>query len=688
MYRRIQTLISLIVLLAFLVNMVQPALAAFPTPRPASSSPVRIPLEPTLATPGSARAAKLEAIRLVEAMRYPDPDTTPPGKDFRKEYILLELRASIDGTFRSDNFLIDGSAFDHDVNAATRLRDMLADPQVGQDVKDLAMLALQAIVSADRLVTSTALEATSIFGPNRPREGPRAIERAQQELAKGDDKAGKGMPVDAIRDYRKAWEYTDEALDILWTTFDPDGDQLLNSYEAVLGSDPQTADSDSDGLNDADELLKTATDSTRSDSDNNGIPDGDEDLDADGLTALEELAAGTHPLRPDTDGEGLTDAFELSEFGSDPFKQDTDADGLTDDSELRLGTDPRHPDTDGDGLVDGLETYTSTATTADASVSVELTGMGDVARTVTFRDVFDDTRFQQAPGRLSPAIDITADAPFANARVKIRFDPAQVPNGDFDGLRILYYDENAHVFLPLPTDGVDPEAGYAWADTTHFTVFVLFYIPNWQTVWTHPMDVGGDSGGAGPKNLDVVLVIDSSGSMRTNDPLGFRRIAAKAFIDALVEGDRVAVYDLDFFAGRLQRLTTDFAAAKAAVDRIDDAGGTNLNSAVFNANRELINFGDPEHIWIEILLTDGQSLYNPVHTSVARDAGITIYTIGLGPEVDDNLLRSIAEGTGGRYFSIASAEGLPEVFRRIGDETGHGATADTDGDGLPDIIET
>lgn len=99
-----------------------------------------------------------------------------------------------------------------------------------------------------------------------------------------------------------------------------------------------------------------------------------EDFDGDGLTASEELAAGTSPLAVDSDGDGLGDLIEVfatedygSAFGAtvDPTLQNTDGvgpvdgledfdgDGLVNQDEYGFGSDPTNPDIDGDGLCDG-----------------------------------------------------------------------------------------------------------------------------------------------------------------------------------------------------------------------------------------------------------------------------------------------------------------------------------------------
>lgn len=80
------------------------------------------------------------------------------------------------------------------------------------------------------------------------------------------------------------------------------------------------------------------------------------DGDVDGLNNLAEFAAGSDPTRTDSDGDGLTDLFELRTSGTDPGNPDTDSDGVSDSHELNVsGSDPLDPDTDSDGLPDGWE---------------------------------------------------------------------------------------------------------------------------------------------------------------------------------------------------------------------------------------------------------------------------------------------------------------------------------------------
>lgn len=77
------------------------------------------------------------------------------------------------------------------------------------------------------------------------------------------------------------------------------------------------------------------------------------DSDGDGLPNFEEVEKGTDPNIPDTDSDGLNDGDEVKVWLTDPLKQDTDEDTLLDGNEVnRIGSDPTKTDTDDDGIPD------------------------------------------------------------------------------------------------------------------------------------------------------------------------------------------------------------------------------------------------------------------------------------------------------------------------------------------------
>jgi hypothetical protein len=120
---------------------------------------------------------------------------------------------------------------------------------------------------------------------------------------------------------------------------DSDGDGIPNAVEGCADPDNDgipaylDLDSDNDGVPDSSELAF--------DSDGDGLMDFlDTDSDNDGLDDGAEVAAGSNPLRPDTDGDGLGDADEVNTYHTNPARADTDGDGYSDLVEVAMGTDP------------------------------------------------------------------------------------------------------------------------------------------------------------------------------------------------------------------------------------------------------------------------------------------------------------------------------------------------------------
>lgn len=149
---------------------------------------------------------------------------------------------------------------------------------------------------------------------------------------------------------------------------DADNDGLTEREEKQLGTDPNVADTDGDGINDGDEINKHKTDPLIADSDKDGLNDYEEvvkyntdpnsiDTDGDELNDFAEVMTyKTDPNKKDSDGDTLGDGYEVNKYKTNPAKKDTDDDGLNDFAELdKHKTNPANADTDGDGLNDGKE---------------------------------------------------------------------------------------------------------------------------------------------------------------------------------------------------------------------------------------------------------------------------------------------------------------------------------------------
>ncbi|RUO91248.1 VWA domain-containing protein [Corallococcus sp. AB018] len=211
------------------------------------------------------------------------------------------------------------------------------------------------------------------------RNGKRDLTETDPNTADSD---GDGIP-DGVEDANKNGSVSPGETDPRLR--DTDGDGLPDGLEKQTGTDPLKPDSDGDTCSDgAEDVNKNGkvdpgeTDPRKADC-AASIPDAD----FDGIPDSVEIATGTNPNSADTDGDGVADGVEdtnkngrVDSGETDPRLTDTDCDGLQDGAGRNgfLGedpnsngqvdpgeTDPTNPDTDGDGLLDGVERGVTTA---------------------------------------------------------------------------------------------------------------------------------------------------------------------------------------------------------------------------------------------------------------------------------------------------------------------------------------
>ncbi len=174
-----------------------------------------------------------------------------------------------------------------------------------------------------------------------------------------------------------------------------------------------------------------------------------------------------------------------------------------------------------------------------------------------------------------------------------------------------------------------------------------------------------------PTNADVVLVIDTSTSMRENGGVKLQEAvrAARIFIDRMnLPQDRVAIVAFNGQAELVQPLSGDQLQVAGALDRLPVGAGTRIDLGL-DVARSALEDRDNRHLPVIVLLTDGQpSGISPTEVEAAaaraEAAGIIRFTIGLGGDPDMALLQRVA-GNAARAFFAPNADDLAEIYRQI-----------------------
>jgi Ca-activated chloride channel family protein len=177
------------------------------------------------------------------------------------------------------------------------------------------------------------------------------------------------------------------------------------------------------------------------------------------------------------------------------------------------------------------------------------------------------------------------------------------------------------------------------------------------------------------KPVDLVLVVDTSGSMSGNK-INAVRASLATFIDLLSDRDRLEVF---LFNSDITRLSTLSALGEKREDvqrrvaGIIEGGDTRLYDAVIAAYEELEVLGSSDHIRAIVVLSDGQdTISNNNLNAVLSQIGIQseggnaikVFTIAYGNNADEDVLKQIAEITGGRQY-LGEPDDIQEIYETI-----------------------
>ena len=460
---------------------------------------------------------------------------------------------------------------------------------------------------------------------------------------------------------------------------DTDKDGLLDVDETLIGTDINNPDTDGDSLTDFDEYVYCNTDPLLFDTDDDGVNDADSDSDNDGLSNKSEVILGTSPVNDDTDQDGLKDGEEVNTYLTDPLNVDTDGDGVFDGTEVRLGTNPLIAE-------DSFNVKAEASNGGKVKASVNTVLSGEQVESLHIKAINNTTLFpEEMPGYIGEAYDFSVDGAFDEATISFEFDKELCNDESFDPV-IYYFDEEEQELEPLATTVTGNKAS---AVVEHFSTYILVNRKvfeesfEWVDVWSSVENYNG---------VELVLVIDDSGSMDWNDSSNERLVVAKNLIDKLPENSKIGVVKFESGVSVLTpSLITEKDSAKAylTTSYFWSSGGTSMYRGI-QSGLSLFSPNEDTAFKIAVVLSDGATGDTSMHSSIvkaAKEKNVKVYTVGLGSSTSyfNNYLKPLANSTGGEFYLAANASQLSIIYEDIGNKID--LSVDSDWDGLPDYYE-
>ena len=166
----------------------------------------------------------------------------------------------------------------------------------------------------------------------------------------------------------------------------------------------------------------------------------------------------------------------------------------------------------------------------------------------------------------------------------------------------------------------------------------------------------------------VILLVDTSGSMRDGNRIVMAKLALKTLIAKMSPEQRVGLITFTSSANVVQKvapLSTNRADLIKSIDAMNPDGGTSIMEAIQASVKEAARPG------IIVLLTDGQDEGKGSAEAYAKrieatNAAMTasrciLYPVGIG-EADDSLLTLFARQSGTPYIHASDVAKLPALY--------------------------
>lgn len=175
------------------------------------------------------------------------------------------------------------------------------------------------------------------------------------------------------------------------------------------------------------------------------------------------------------------------------------------------------------------------------------------------------------------------------------------------------------------------------------------------------------------KKMNLVLVIDRSGSMGSENKLENVKNAALQIINNMNPADRlgIVIYDDNVQTLLPSSPVENKEQIREVVSGLTPGGSTNLHGGLMQGFAEARRSFKKDYVNRIILLSDGLAnagVVDPNEIAGAarriRDNSISVSAMGVGLDYNENLMANIADNSGGNYYYISADVNMAEIFRK------------------------
>jgi Ca-activated chloride channel family protein len=171
--------------------------------------------------------------------------------------------------------------------------------------------------------------------------------------------------------------------------------------------------------------------------------------------------------------------------------------------------------------------------------------------------------------------------------------------------------------------------------------------------------------------MNICVVLDRSGSMADDKKIDYAKKALKSLVDRLTSEDFLSIVIYDDVIETLlpMQKVTNKRKIKSLVDEVYPRNSTNLGGGMQEGFKQIERNLKREYINRVILMSDGlanvgvtdpHELNRIAHRY--RNKSISLTTMGVGLDYNENLMLGLAEAGGGNYYFIESPKQLAFIF--------------------------